>query len=90
MVQPSFDSKEGECAGIVIKSNGDVVFVPSTAGIVKLGGDDANIALLGLDAGGGATNAGGTVASPPLITTMGGVLGIKGAHGVFATKVMAK
>lgn len=90
MVQPSFDAKEEECAGIVIKSNGDVVFVPSTAGIVKLGGDDANIALLGLDAGGGATNAGGTVASPPLITTMGGVLGIKGAHGVFATKVMAK
>lgn len=90
MVQPKFDSSESECAGIVIKSNGDVVFVPSTAGIVKLGGEDANIALLGLDSGGGAVNGGGTVTSPPLVTTMGGVLGIKGAHGVFATKVMAK
>lgn len=90
LVQPKFDSEEGDCAGIVIKSSGDVVFVPSTKGVVKLGGDDANIALLGLDAGGGAANAGGQVVSPPLVTTMGGLLGIKGAHGVFCTKVLGK
>jgi hypothetical protein len=90
LVQPSFDSSDSDCAGIVIKENGDVVFVPSSSGVVKLGGDDANVALLGLDASGGATNAGGTVSSPPLVTTMGGMLGISGAHGVFCTKILGK
>lgn len=90
LVQPKFDSPESDCAGIIIKDNGEIVFVPSSAGIVKLGGDDADKCVLCFDVPGAGANAGGTVASPPMMSTMGGFLGLGGAHGVFATKIMAK
>ena len=88
LVQPKFDSSEDECAAIVIKESGDIIFVPATKGIVKLGGDDADKAIVCTNAG--AVNGGGTVSAPPLITTMGGVFAAGGAHGMIATKVMVK
>ena len=88
LVQPSADSDASECASVVIKENGDIVFVPSAKGVIKLGGDDADLAVLGSNAG--TVNAGGTVTAPGIITTMGGVAGIGGAHGVWAKKVLIK
>jgi hypothetical protein len=88
LVQPKFDSPEDECAAIVIKESGDIIFVPATKGIVKLGGDDADKAIVCTNAG--AVNGGGTVTAPPLITTMGGVFAMGGAHGMIATKILVK
>ena len=90
LVQPEFDSPESDCAGVVIKNDGNIIFVPSEKGILKLGGEDADIALIGIHTSAGAANAGGKVAAPGLTCTMGGVTGNGGAHGVFATKIMAK
>jgi hypothetical protein len=86
MVQPKFDSPESDCGAIVINANGDVVFIPSSKGIVKLGGDDANLAILGQPEG--ATNSAGTVSAPPIISTIGSSVGTEGVNGAFATKVM--
>lgn len=88
LVQPKFDSPDSDCAAIVIKESGDIILVPATKGIVKLGGDDADKAILCTNAG--AVNGGGTVSAPPLVTTMGGIFGAGGAHGMFASKVMIK
>lgn len=57
-------------ASVVIKSNGDIVFKPSSLGYIKLGGDDANLGIVCSDAAVTANN--GTVVGSPLITTMGG------------------
>ncbi len=88
LVQPKFDSPEDECAALVIKEDGNIIFVPATKGIIKLGGDDADKALVCTNAG--AVNGGGTVTAPPLVTTMGGIFAAGGAHGMIATKVMVK
>jgi hypothetical protein len=82
------DADPGKSASIIIRANGDIIFTPATKGIVKLGGDDADKAVLCFKEG--AANAGGTVAAPPVMSTMGGFLGLGGAHGVFASKIMAK
>lgn len=87
ILQPSFDASDSECAAIVVK-DGNIILVPADTGIVKLGGDDADKAILCTNAG--AANAGGTVTAPPLVTTMGGIFGAGGAHGLFASKVMCK
>ena len=90
LVQPKFDSPESECAGIVIKDNGEIVFVPSDSQVIKLGGEDADSAILCQDAG--AAAAGGKVTAPPMVSTMGGSLGLgpKSAHGKYSTKVLIK
>lgn len=90
LVQPKFDSPESECAGVVIKDNGEIVFIPSDSQVIKLGGEDATSAILCLDVG--ASSAGGKVTSPPLVTTMGGILGVGpgSAHGKFSSKVLIK
>jgi hypothetical protein len=88
LVQPKFDSTEDECAAVVIKENGDIVFVPSSKGVVKLGGEDADKAIVCTNAG--TTNNNGTVSAPPLVTTMGGIFAAGGAHGVIASKVLIK
>ena len=75
-------------ASIVIRSNGDIILTPSANGILKLGGDDADKAVLCSP----AIIAAGQVSALPLTDTMGGSLGVKGANptGVFATKVVFK
>jgi hypothetical protein len=76
---------DGGSAAVVIKKSGDIVFVPSSNGVVKLGGDGANIALLGIQ----SPAAGGTVVAPPMVSTMGGSVGAGAGNGVYATKVLA-
>lgn len=92
IVQPKMDSPEGDCAAIVIKKNSvggvDIIFVPSDKGLIKLGGDDADQAILVSPVT--PPPAPGTVNCPPLVTTMGGIFGNGGAHGTFARKVLAK
>lgn len=57
-------------ASIVIKSNGDIVFKPSSLGYIKLGGDDAQLGVVCSDVP--VSPSDGTVEGPPMITTMGG------------------
>ena len=82
---------ENSGAGIVIKSNGEIVITPSSTGVVKIGGDDANKAILCQDVIPG-TSATGNVQAPPVVSTMGGIIGsstIPGT-GLFASKVLVK
>lgn len=85
MLQPTVDSDEKDCASIVIK-DGNIIFIPAANGVIKLGGDDADKAILVSPVT--PPSAGGNVTSPPLVTTMGGVFGAGGAHGTFAKKIL--
>lgn len=75
-------------ASIVINKKGEIIIKPSETGVIKLGGEEANKAVLCST----ATVAAGQVTAPPLTDTMGGSLGIPGtpATGVYATKVLLK
>jgi hypothetical protein len=88
------EEETSKWASIVIKSNGDIVFTPSEKGVVKLGGDDADLAVLCEKAATG-TEGLGVVTCPTGITdTMGGIQGLapEGGSGVgtFAKKVLLK
>ena len=85
---------EGENAsGIIIKSSGDIIILPSALGIVKIGGEDATGALLASKTG---INTAGKVTSAPIVSTSGGLLGQEGTigpfsgNGIFATKILVK
>lgn len=76
-------------AGIVIKSNGEIVIIPAASSVIKLGGDDANKAILCQEA---VQLTPGNVEAPSIISTAGGIIGepaIMGT-GVFASKVLVK
>jgi hypothetical protein len=88
LVQPDANSPESDCPAIILRKDGDIVIVPAEKGIVKIGGEDADKALLCSDVG--VSNAGGQIVCPPLVTTMGGIFGANGAHGTFAKKIMVK
>jgi hypothetical protein len=78
-------------AGIVLKASGEIVIVPSATSVIKLGGEDANKAILCQDIIPG-TDGLGNVQAPPVVSTMGGVIGsaaIAGT-GLFASKVLVK
>lgn len=79
-------------ASIVVKTNGDIVFTPSDKGVIKLGGDDADLAVLCEKSITGANNAQtGMVSASPIIDTMGGAQGTGAAgQGQFAKKVLLK
>lgn len=67
-------------AAIVIR-NGDIIWRPATQGFVKIGGDDANKAVLCTSTP-VATDENGNVTSPPFITTsMGGQVGTGKSSG---------
>jgi len=85
---------EGENAsGIIIKSNGDIIILPSAQGIVKIGGEDATGAILASKTG---INIAGKVTSAPIASTSGGLIGLEGTigpfsgNGIFATKILVK
>ena len=91
--------KIGNSAGayIELKHNGDICIVPAGNGVVRLGGEDANKAILGNASG--TADAGGAVTTVPIISTMGGSLGIPDdpnfmgptqPNGVFAAKVLVR
>lgn len=67
-------------ASITIKSNGDIVFTPSTQGFIKLGGDDADRPLI--CAAQPALTDGGIVKGTAVQNTAGGQMG--GSIGVDA------
>ena len=80
--------KSDNWASIVIRKNGDVVITPAKEGYIKLGGEDANLAVLCSQ----AIPAQGQVKGTPVVDTMGGTLGVEGSKptGEFATKVLLK
>ena len=86
ILQPTQDTPEGECAGIVIK-DGNIIFVPSSSGLIKLGGEDAGMAILCQPL---AVASGGTVTGPPMVSTIGATVGGAGINGEYAKKVVAK
>jgi hypothetical protein len=77
----------GNAAGsyIELKSNGDICIVPANEGVIKLGGEDANKAMVSNI----GTNAAGNVIGTPFATSMGGAVGAPG-FGEFASKVLVK
>jgi hypothetical protein len=86
LVQPSPGASESECSGIIFK-DGNVVFLPSANGLILLGGEDADKAILtsGVPAAGTST-----VTAPPIMDTWGGQHGIGGPNGSWATKIKVK
>lgn len=76
-------------AGIVIKPDGNIVIVPSATGVIKLGGDDANKAILCQEA---VQLVPGNVQAPSIISTAGGIIGAPGivGTGLFASKILVK
>ena len=85
------DSEDGSnAAAIAILNNGDIAIIPGTGGVVRLGGVDANRAIMVSDKP--ANEADGIITAPPILTTMGGLVCTSGpaSQGSFATKVVIK
>jgi hypothetical protein len=69
--------------------DGNFIFKPSETGYIKLGGADANQAILCTSQP--AAAAGGTVTAPPTISTMGGAIGTGvPSQGGYSKKVLIK
>lgn len=77
-----------KCASVVIRTNGDIVFTPAANGVIKLGSDNAKLAVLCAQAVTGAGDGSGQVTATPVTDSMGGSLGAGAANGVYATKVL--
>lgn len=89
LVKASADTPDDMCAMFVVSREGNIIFIPGNDGFIKLGGDDADIAILGTRAG--VSKSGGRVSASPIIDTMGGSQGgSDGLNGTFATKVLMK
>lgn len=73
---------------IAMKTNGDIVLKPSNLGYLKLGGDDANLAVLCQPVGVEANS--GNISAQPIVDTMGAQIGIAGQNGQFSKKVLIK
>ena len=75
-------------ASIILKSTGDIIFRAAENGTIKLGGDDADKALVCTDVP--ASVVDGYVDAAPILTTMGGQFaGTKIQNqGMFASKVL--
>ena len=82
----------GNFASIVIKQNGDIVFSPSENGVIKLGGDGADRAILCTDTAvvdPQQQPPGGRVTAAPIETTAAGKIGVGGGNlGTFSSKVL--
>jgi hypothetical protein len=76
-------------AGIVIKSNGEIVIIPAATSVIKLGGDDADKAILCQTA---IQAIPGNVTAAPVISTAGGIIGASAiaGTGLFASKILVK
>jgi hypothetical protein len=88
--------KGSEGASVVLKADGNIVFIPGPSGVIKLGGDDADKALIAAPAG-KTLHAGGSVNIPiTLSTSAGGAVGAAAElaesmnYSTFATKVLVK
>lgn len=93
-------SDPSQYCAIVLKPNGDIVLRPAALGYIKLGGDDADKAVVCSDLPATAEN--GIVTGAPMITTMGGQFAgakptptgndtlLSPGQGKFASKVLIK
>jgi hypothetical protein len=84
-------------ASITIRRNGDIIFKPSDKGLIKLGGDDADKAILCTDnlstdkSGKPIVKDGIVKYKPGLISTGADLIGTgKPKQGTFATKILVK
>ena len=84
-------------ASITIRRNGDIIFKPSDKGLIKLGGDDADKAILCTDnlapgaAGKPIVKNGKVSFKPGIISTGADLIGTgKPKQGTFATKILVK
>lgn len=88
------DAPDTEYASIVIKRSGDIIFSPSDSGVIRLGGEDADRAILCTDVpvvSPGAAVPDGRVVSQPIETTAAGKIGVgAGNLGTFATKILVR
>lgn len=74
-------------AAVVIKTDGSIVFKPSSNGYIKLGSDNANKALLCTDLSANQNN--GTVTATPIFTTGGDIVCTnESGQGTFAKKIL--
>jgi len=71
-------------ASVIIKADGNIIFVPGDNGIIKLG-KNADKAILVQNI---ALAQGGTVLGQGILSTMGGQVGIGGSTGTFSKKVL--
>jgi hypothetical protein len=89
MVGPADDG-----AAIVLKADGNIVFIPGASGVIKLGGDDADKGILctGIPVSDVGDSTGVVVPAGPLGSTSAGFFGHTpgGPFGQFATKVVVK
>jgi hypothetical protein len=76
-------------ASVIMKSNGDIIFKPAEKGVIKLGGDDANLAVLCVQSPNGV-KPDGAVVGAPITNNFGGVNGAGGQSGEWAKKVLLK
>lgn len=87
-------TKSSNWASITIKSNGDIVFTPSETGLIKLGGEDANKAILCTENGGPNSTPSavdGQVRAGYILTQGADPLGTgEAGQGTFATKILVK
>jgi hypothetical protein len=91
-------------ASIVIKNDGNIIFTPSANGFIKLGGNDADKAILCTDFSADLAKEEGQVNALPIATTGGGFVGTAGGNvdedavarirapdlGTFSKKVLIK
>lgn len=84
MVKLSADTPDEDASYIVLDGN-DITFIPSRTGYVKLGGTEANKAILVSPV---AIASAGVVTSPPLVDTLGASMGAGGVNGEFSKKVL--
>lgn len=85
------DAKESDCASIIVRANGDIIFTPSQTGVVRLGGEDATLSPLCTRVSRAPGMPGPLAPPPPIVDTMGGAQGAAdGLNGTFATKVLLK
>lgn len=96
-VYKSDSTKLDEWASITIKRDGNIVFTPSKLGVIKLGGDDADKAILCTDNLGEGSAAkpvvkdGTVIFKPGIISTGADLIGTGAAkQGTFATKILVK
>jgi hypothetical protein len=83
------DIDPDKCASVIVRTNGDIIFTPAKKGILKLGGDDADLAVLCTRVNN--KGAGGKVMASPIVDTMAGAQGAAdGLNGIFSTKVLLK
>lgn len=85
------DASEADCASVIVRTNGDIIFTPSATGLVRLGGEDATLSPLCTRVSRSPGMPGPLAPPPPIVDTMGGAQGAAdGLNGTFPTKVLLK